>query len=290
MDSALAQGVTAQAGFRAGAQGGRLKLVSEAGLRSWSPKLVPALAAAYEIVCRVTDISIPATADRTVPGYLAVPTADPGSAGRWPGVVVIHEAFGLNTDIRSKADELASHGYLALAPDLYDGKSWAICVRSAFRQLRAGSGPAFAALDAARSYLAERADCTGKTGVIGFCMGGGFALLCAPREGYDAAAVNYGEVPDDAERALAGACPVVGSFGARDLMGTKPPERLQRALAVLDIPHDVVVYPGSGHRFMSKSSGAGALAAKITRMTYQEHDAADAWQRIYAFFGEHLSG
>jgi carboxymethylenebutenolidase len=73
-------------------------------------------------------------------------------------------------------------------------------------------------------------------------------------------------------------------------MGTKHPERLQRALTMLDIPHDVEVYPGSGHRFMSYSGGAMAAMAKIARMSYSEHDAADSWRRIYAFFGEHLSG
>ena len=219
-----------------------------------------------------------------VPGYLAVPAE---GAGPWPGVVVIHEAFGLNADIRGKADQMAAHGYLALAHDLYEHKAWIRCVRSAFTQLRARSGPAFETLDAARSFLAGRADCTGHTGVIGFCMGGGFALLCATRDGFSAAAINYGEVPKDAEAALAGACPVVGSFGARDLMGTSHPERLQRALAVLQIPHDVEVYPGSGHRFMSPSSGVGGAVAKLTRMSYQPADAASAWQRIYAFFGKH---
>jgi carboxymethylenebutenolidase len=222
-----------------------------------------------------------------VPGYLAVPA---GGAGPWPGVVVIHEAFGLNADIRSKADQMAAHGYLALAPDLYERKAWIRCVRNAFAQLRAQSGAAFETLDAARSVLAGRSDCTGHTGVIGFCMGGGFALLCATRDGFSAAAVNYGEVPKNAEAALAGACPIVGSFGARDLMGTSHPERLQRALAVLQIPHDVEVYPGSGHRFMSPSTGVGGAAAKLTRMSYQPADAASAWQRIYAFFGKHLAG
>ena len=221
-----------------------------------------------------------------VPGYLAVPAE---GAGPWPGVVVIHEAFGLNADIRGKADQMAAHGYLALAPDLYEHKAWIRCVRSAFTQLRARSGAAFETLDAARSVLAGRADCTGHTGVIGFCMGGGFALLCATRDGFSVAAINYGEVPKDAEAALAGACPVVGSFGARDLMGTSHPERLQRALTVLQIPHDVEVYPGSGHRFMSPSSGVGGAVAKLTRMSYQPADAASAWQRIYAFFGKHLA-
>ena len=104
------------------------------------------------------------------------------------------------------------------------------------------------------------------------------------------ASVNYGEVPEDAESALRGACPVVGSFGARDVGGTKPAERLERALTVLEVPHDVQVYPGSGHRFMTESSGAGAVLARFARMSYQEADAADAWRRIYAFFGEHLGG
>jgi carboxymethylenebutenolidase len=230
------------------------------------------------------DISYP-VAGRSFPGYLAVPAAAPGP---WPAVVVIHEAFGLNDDIRRKADEFAVHGYLALAPDLFGGKSWIRCIRSAFQQLRAGRGPAFAALDAAREFLAGRPDCTGKTGVIGFCLGGGFALLCAPRPGYDVAAVNYGEVPQDAETVLAGCCPVVGSFGGRDPMGTQHPERLQRALAVLEVPHDVHVYPGSGHRFMTQSSGPGAVFAKVTRMSYQREDAADAWQRIFRFFGTYL--
>jgi carboxymethylenebutenolidase len=228
----------------------------------------------------VADISIP-VGDQNFPGYLAEPE---GPSARWPGVVVIHEIFGVNDDIRRKADEMAAHGYLAVAPDLYNGKSWPGCVRQAISQLRSGSGPAFEVLDATRAMLAERPDCTGKVGVIGFCLGGGFALLCAPRPGFAAAAVNYGDVPKDPESALAGSCPIVGSFGARDQMGTKPPERLARALVVLDVNHDVKVYPNSGHRFMSKASGAGAVLAKILRLTYNEEDAADAWQRIYAFF------
>jgi len=160
----------------------------------------------------MADVTVGATA-----AYLAVPH---GSEGPWPGVVVIHEAFGLNADTRAHADRLAALGYLALAPDLLDGKLWLRCIRSMFRQLQAGSGPAFEVLDACRGWLAARPDCTGKTGVIGFCMGGGFALLCAPRGEYSAAAVNYGEVPADAEAVLVGSCPVVGSYGGRDLMGT----------------------------------------------------------------------
>jgi len=231
------------------------------------------------------DISYPA-GDKTWRGYLAVPPATPGP---WPGVVVIHEAFGLNDDIRSKADEFAARGYLAVAPDLWDGKFWIRCIRSAIQQMRAGRGPAFDALDGARQFLAARPDCTGKTGVIGFCMGGGFALLCAPNHGFDVVSVNYGDVPKDAEAALAGSCPIVGSYGGRDPMGTEHPERLQRALTVLEVPHDIEVYPGSGHRFMTQASGASATLAKVAKMTYQPADAADAWRRIFDFFGTYIA-
>ncbi|MFY9929759.1 MAG: dienelactone hydrolase family protein [Streptosporangiaceae bacterium] len=217
--------------------------------------------------------------------YLAVP---PASDGPWPGVVVIHEAFGLNPDTRAHADRLAALGYLALAPDLTNGKFWLRCIRGLFRQLHAGAGPAFEVLDGCRGWLASRPDCTGRTGVIGFCLGGGFALMCAPRAGYSAAAVNYGEVPADAEVVLAGACPIVASYGARDFMGVEPPRRLETALTTLGVPHEVKVYPGAGHSFMSPKPAAVAPLAVLARTAYHKSAAEDAWQRIFAFFGRHL--
>jgi carboxymethylenebutenolidase len=182
-------------------------------------------------------------------GYLAVPAGPPPAP--WPGVVVIHESWGLNGDIRAHADRLAAQGYLALAPDLYRGRSFVRCLRGVFQQLRAGSGPAFDLINEARAALAARPDCTGKIGVVGFCMGGGFALLCAPRGEFSAASVNYGQVPADAARVLAGSCPIVASYGARDQMGIEPPRRLEAALTTLEA-------------------------------------AEDSWHRILAFFGEHL--
>jgi len=110
-----------------------------------------------------------------------------------------------------------------------------------------------------------------------------------PPDGFDVAAVNYGQVPDNAEEMLAGSCPIVGSYGGRDPMGTAHPERLQRALAVLEVPHDVEVYPGSGHRFMTEASGAGAMLGKLTKMSFQPEDAADAWERIFRFFSTYLA-
>jgi carboxymethylenebutenolidase len=120
-----------------------------------------------------------------VPGHLARPAGD----GPWPGVVVIHEAFGLTDDIREWADRLAGAGYLALAPDLFAWGATVRCLLGAFRSLNAGRGRAFDDIDSARAQLLNDDDCSGSVGIIGFCMGGGFALLAASR-GFDVAAPN----------------------------------------------------------------------------------------------------
>ncbi len=117
-------------------------------------------------------------------GYLATPS----DAGPHPGVVVIQDALGLSDDIRAQADGLAGAGYVAFAPDLYSGRGIR-CVVATMSASRSGSGPAYEEIEAARTLLAEREDCSGRIGIIGFCMGGGFALLCAPR-GFQAASVK----------------------------------------------------------------------------------------------------
>ncbi len=223
------------------------------------------------------------------PGYLK----PPDGAGPWPGVVVIHESFGLDDNIRALADRVAALGYLALAPDFFGGERWWRCMRGAMAELHAGSGRFFDAIDAARRSLVARPDCTGKVGVIGFCLGGGFALASAPRYDFAAASVNYGEVPDDAERALAGACPVVGSYGGRDRTLRGHPERLEAALTRLGIEHDVKVYPDAGHSFLSVRPYPVSVRAlsTVTGLHGGAHEpsAADAWRRIGAFFERHLA-
>ncbi len=221
-----------------------------------------------------------------LPAHLAVPAG----AGPWPGVVVTHEAFGLVDDVRRIADQLGDHGYLALAPDLFAwGKSRFACVRAAFRELAAGSGRMFDDLEAARGWLAARDDCTGRVGVIGFCMGGGFALLAAPGHEYGAASVNYGRVPTDAERVLAGSCPMVASYGGRDRSLRGHAERLEAALTSLGVEHDVKVYPEAGHSFLNRHQSALALVfSKLAGAGYHGPSAEDAWERILPFFDTHL--
>jgi len=218
-------------------------------------------------------------------GYLAQPLG----AGPHAGVIVIQDAFGLSDDIREQADRLAAAGYLAFAPDLYSGRGIR-CVVATMQASRSGKGPAYADIEAARAFLAARDDCNGRIGIIGFCMGGGFALLCAPRGGFAAASVNYGEVPEDAATRLAGACPIVGSYGARDRGLRGRAERLEQALDTVGVAHDVKEYPDAGHSFLNRFNAGPVLTPllHVAGLGYHHPSAEDAWRRILAFFAEHL--
>jgi carboxymethylenebutenolidase len=160
-------------------------------------------------------------------------------------VVVLHEAFGLTYDIRVHAAHLAGAGYRALVPDLYSRGGALRCLAATMVCLARGQGQAFDDIESSRQWLVEHERGAGPVGIIGFCMGGGFAIACAPKGGFGAAAPNYGMVPRHARRALAGACPVVASPGGATGCCRDRPGSIEDALEGLGVPHDVKEYPVS---------------------------------------------
>ena len=225
-------------------------------------------------------------------GYLAVPVPTSDRPGPWPAVVLVHDAFGLGDDMREQADWLAAAGYLVAVPDLYDGRSAVRCVKGTFTQLSARRGPVFDRIDAVRTALAGDDRCTGAVGVIGYCMGGGFALVLAGQPGWSASSVNYGMLPEDLAEVLDGACPIVASFGGRDRGLSGAAARLSGAAAAAGVTADVMEYPQARHGFINRLAVASPLTP-LMRIAGVGHDhaaAADAKRRILAFFDTHLRG
>jgi carboxymethylenebutenolidase len=219
-------------------------------------------------------------------GGLDAYLATPAGSGPWPGVVVLHEIFGLTDDIRKQADRFAEAGYLALAPDLY---SWGLtprCLIATLRTLSTGNGRARDDIDAARRHLSEQADCTGKVGIIGFCLGGGLALMVSP-DGFDASAPNYGFLPKDPVRQLENACPIVASYGAKDRPLKGAAAKLEATLQQLDVDHDVKEYPEAKHGFLFKHTGRQKWTEPLA-VQFAPEAADDAWRRIFTFFDARL--
>lgn len=213
----------------------------------------------------------------------------PAGAGRWPGVVMLHEAFGINDVLRRQAVRLASAGFVVVAPDLLGEGPRFGCMKRAFQSLTSRQGRPFEVIAEARTWLGEQRECSGKVGVIGFCLGGGFALVVAA-DGFDAAAVNYGMIPEDVDEVLQGACPIVGSYGARDRISGAVP-RLASALEAQHIDYDLKVYRNAGHSFLNDAAVGPVLARPLMKIAHvgpEPASAADAWRRIERFFGRHL--
>lgn len=214
----------------------------------------------------------------------------PTTPGPWPGVVMIHEAFGLDEVMQRQAKRLAAAGFLTLAVDLYSAGGAKRCLVPTMTSMLRGHGKAFTDIEVARSWLLESPDCTGKIGVIGFCMGGGFAMVSAGD--FDAASVNYGQLPRKLDEAVVDACPIVGSFGGKDFSLRGAAAKLETALSNAGIENDVKEYPTAGHAFLNDAEAGPKVLRPLERILGIGPDpvaAQDAWKRIDSFFERHLA-
>jgi carboxymethylenebutenolidase len=212
-----------------------------------------------------------------IPSYLALPEGE----GPFPGVVVIHELYGLNENMKGIARRFAQQGYAALAVDLFGRGNRAVCMARIMAGGLTGSVHRYGIgdLKAALSYLSEQPEVDpARLGAIGFCLGGGYAIAwaCTDRR-LRAIAPFYGTNPRP-KGALARSCPVVGSYPGRDFTA-RSGRTLDAALQRHGVPHDIKIYPGAKHSFFNDQLRSYDAAA-----------AADAWERVLRFFEEHVAG
>jgi carboxymethylenebutenolidase len=208
-------------------------------------------------------------------GYLAWPDG----AGPHPGVVVIHEVYGLNENIKDIARRLAAEGYAALAVDLFAGRNRAVCMARFFTGMILNSlnHGGIADLKAALGFLAEQPGIdSARLGAIGFCMGGSFAIAWACTDSRLKAIAPYYAMNPRPLEAVARLCPVVGSYPGSDFTANAG-RKLDAALDGYQIPHDIKIYPGAHHSFFND-----------TRPNYDASATQDSWQRVLAFFKEQI--
>jgi len=231
---------------------------------------------------------------RKMSGYVARPNAD----GRWPGVLLFMEIFGINAHIRSVADRIAAEGYVVMAPDLFHrtapgielGYDEAGLQRGIEIMSQAKASEVVADVGAALTALQARADVGGRgVGTIGFCFGGHVAYLAACELPIAATASFYGggvaggapgnEGPATVDRTRGINGRILCLFGENDAyIPADDVAAVRDALEKNDIRHEVVVYPGVGHGFFCDA-----------RADYDAECAGDAWNKVKALFKESLA-
>ena len=210
-------------------------------------------------------------------GYLSVPTTE----GRKPAIIVIQEWWGVNDWIRSQADRFAQQGYVALAVDLYRGKVTNSMEEAHELSRGLPEDRAIADLKAAIDYLQQRNDVDpNRIGVIGWCLGGGYALALATNDPRPKATViNYGRLVTDPSAIARIEGEILGNFGSADRgIPVADVRKFEGELTKHGKLNDIKIYEGAGHAFMNPDNKQGYDAAA----------AQDAWGRIDRFFGRTL--
>ncbi len=214
-----------------------------------------------------------------VEGFLASP-ADTEETGA--GVILIHEWWGLNDNVREVARILARAGYTALAVDLYGGKTGSDADSARSLATEAGSNPE-AVLDnlsQAYDFLKTRTGDDGRVATLGWCFGGGWSLRGGMHLGdkLDAVVIYYGKLVNDKHRLSSLRAPVLGIFGGQDRgIPIGSVSVFEADMSTLGRRAEVHVFPDAGHAFANPSG---------TR--YRKEDAEQAWQITMRFLDEQL--
>jgi carboxymethylenebutenolidase len=217
-----------------------------------------------------------------IPGYAVLP---PGARR---GVVVIHEIFGRQPEIDAVVDRFGALGYAGIAPDLCKAPSLLGCIRNTMLAMREGRGPAVAQANAIRRWLCERTGIAEtNVGIIGFCLGGSFAL--AVGRGWGAISTNYGQIPSNPE-VIRGLGPTIGCYGGRDRPARGAGATLESRLRPLGVEVETYTFPQAGHAFLTDGDHKVLkfLTAPLLHIDYDAATAEEAWSKIAAFFDKHL--
>ncbi len=232
---------------------------------------VSALAAYGDSRVKGETVEYP-SGDETVKGYLITPEGK----GPFPAVVVIHEWWGLNEQIKRTAERLSREGYVVLAVDLYRGRVTSDPEEAHELMRGLPEDRAIRDLRSAVQYLRSLPNVNGaRIGSIGWCMGGGYSLALAVSSPELAACViYYGRLVTDKDRLSRIEAPVLGFFGDRDRgIPESSVREFESSLRALGKEVETYVYRGAGHAF-----------ANETRPSYNPGAARDAWEKTLKFF------
>ena len=216
--------------------------------------------------------------NEVVYGHFAFPT---DMIEPLPAIIVIHEWWGLNDNVKAMADRLAGEGYIVLAVDLYGGDtaSDSVAARSLMTKVVENDAAASDNIRQAFDFVVSAAGAP-RVASLGWCFGGGWSLNTAMLfpDDLDAAVIYYGQVTDDEDRLRPIGAPILGLFGEDDTgITVESVQKFEAALQRLRKTHEIHVYPDAGHAF-----------ANPTGRNYNAEVAEDAWQKTLKFLSQNL--
>ena len=228
---------------------------------------------------------------RNLPLTIITPDGDSPPDG-WPGVIVLYEAFGMQPDIVRAAERFTSRGWAAVIPDFLAVGNSIKCLVGALREIGTSKpGPFVQLAVASGKHLGARADVDeGRIAVIGFCLGGGLALLAGTVEGsgIKAVAANYADIPK--KETLRTSAPVVGAYGKKDLWLRTKGKKLHERLDACGVANDIKTYDNAGHSFMTDGKHPVAKYTMIALSLGEVPDASkDAWDRVFIWLDTHVA-